>query len=242
VLHYLDTGLEVDDVLGLVMAERRETATAPWLMLNMVTSVDGATAVNHGSTRLSDGDDRTLFHALRAVPDVILVGAGTVRAEDYRPVKIGDDTMETRRAMGMTSKPRLAIVSGRLDLDADAKVFTDPDNQPVVITRASADPGKIEELSAVAEIVTLPDVDAESIIGSLSSAKVILCEGGPTLNGQLAQAGLVDEINWTISPQLVSGDSKRILCGEVLSPPTRMRLDRALKGEWSLFLRYLRED
>jgi riboflavin-specific deaminase-like protein len=240
VLHNLDTGAPIHDVLALLMAEVRQTETGPWVMLNIVTSVDGATAVDHGSTGLSDDDDRTVFHALRAVCDVILVGAGTVRAEDYGPVKISAEIQEMRREMGMASKPRLAVVTGRLDLDPDARLFSDPDNQPVVITRADADPSRIEALSPMAEIVTLSEVDARSIVGSLSAAKVILCEGGPTLNGQLADADLVDEVNWTISPWLVSGDAKRMMDGEVVSPPTSMRLDRALRGDRSLFLRYLR--
>jgi riboflavin biosynthesis pyrimidine reductase len=240
VLTQLGTGEPVDDVLGLVMAEGRHGPGRPWVLLNMVSSIDGATAVDGGSTALSDDDDRALFHVLRAVPDVILVGAGTVRAENYRPVSLPEASVERRRRAGMTPVPRLAVVSGRLDLDPGARVFSDPSQPPLVITGPSADWERMEQLAGLADVVTLPGLGAEEVIGALGGAKVILCEGGPSLNAQLMAAGLVDEVNWTISPLLVSGGSKRIASGDPVDPPTEMRLARALAGDRSVFLRFVR--
>jgi riboflavin biosynthesis pyrimidine reductase len=241
VLFNIQTGSPVDDILGLVFSEPRSSGTGrPWVMLNIVSSIDGATAVDQGATALSDDDDRALFHVLRAVSDVILVGAGTVRAEDYRPVKSTEASREARRDRGMTPVARLAIVSGRLNLDPGARVFSDPDNRPLVLTGSTALPDRVEALSEVADVLTLETIDGVGIVGALS-AKVVLCEGGPTLNGQLALAGVVDEVNWTVSPVLVSGDSKRMTTGEEVRPPTAMRLERALKGDRSLFLRYVRD-
>ncbi len=79
------------------------------------------------------------------------------------------------------------------------------------------------------------------MLDQLSAASVILLEGGPSLNGQFARAGLIDELNLTISPSLRGGDSKRIAGNDPIDPPFDMRLDRALIGERSLFLRYLSE-
>jgi riboflavin biosynthesis pyrimidine reductase len=69
----------------------------------------------------------------------------------------------------------------------------------------------------------------------------VLLEGGPSLNGDFAKAGLIDEINLTIAPSVVSGDSRRIISGEGLRPPTEMRVDRVLRGDEALFVRYLKE-
>ena len=90
----------------------------PWVLLNMVTSVDGATAVEGRSAGLGGAADQTVFHVLRSVPDVILVGAATVRAERYGPPRTSQAHQAARQARGQAPFPRLAIVSGRLDLDA----------------------------------------------------------------------------------------------------------------------------
>jgi riboflavin biosynthesis pyrimidine reductase len=66
----------------------------------------------------------------------------------------------------------------------------------------------------------------------------VLCEGGPTLNAQLAH-GLLDQLCLTVSPQLVGGDSKTILTGLELAAPLRLTLGSALVADSELFLRYL---
>ena len=230
------------DVFDLYLNDHRSVEGRPWVMLNMVASVDGATALRGTSTDLGDDDDLRLFHVLRTVPDVILVGAGTVRAEDYGPVALNEERRALREAQGRSSTPLLAIVTGRLNLDPDAKVFSNSDYRPMVITSTNADPGKLALLGDAAEVVILGELTPDAIVRQLGAASVILCEGGPTLNGQFVASGLVDEINVTISPLLVSGNSSRIAHGEEADPPLGMRLDRALRGERSLFLRYLKSD
>jgi len=68
---------------------------------------------------------------------------------------------------------------------------------------------------------------------------VVLAEGGPSLNHQLVDAGLVDELNLTISPLLAGGTAKRILAGPALKVPVGLRLDRVLTDDGFLFCRYL---
>ena len=228
------------DVLDLFMNDTRSVEDRPWVMLNMIASIDGATTVDGTSTALGDGDDRAVFQALRAVPDVILVGAGTVRAEDYGPVALDEERRARRETQGRASVPLLAIVTGRLNLDHEAKVFSNSEYRPMVITGTDANPATLALLGDAAEVVILDEVTPEAILGQLGAASVILCEGGPTLGGQFVVSGLVDEINVTVSPLLVSGDSTRIAHGEEADPPLGMRLDRVLVGERSLFLRYLR--
>lgn len=239
-IHELDPERPVTDVTDRVVAEERGAPDRPWVMLNMVTSVDGATTVEGGATPLSDSDDRELFSALRSIADVILVGAGTVRAENYRPVTPDPDRMDARVARGQRSAPRLVIVSGRLEFDTGARVFSDPDHQPTILTSEDADPDRVRSLSQIADVIAVPTLDGASIIGALAAERLVLCEGGPTLNGALVTDDKVDEVNWTIAPLLASGSSKRMISGAELSPLAEMVLDRTWLGDRSLFVRYLR--
>ena len=238
-LRHLDTGEPVD-LLAMLFAEGRDSEERPWIMFNMVASVDGGTAVDGSASPLNDPDDKMLFHALRAVSDVILVGAETVRAEDYGPPRLDDEQIARRRQAGLADLPRLVIATRSADLDPGARVFSDPDRQTMVVTGIDADPGRVEALEEVAEVAQLEDLSPAGIIDHLGDADVILCEGGPSLNGQFFAGGLVDEIDLTISPMVISGKSARIAHGDNAEPPMEMRLDRALIGEASLFLRYLR--
>lgn len=234
-----DTG-PVDDLLGLVLGSKRVVPGRPWVLLDMVASLDGATTVEGRSSGLGDDDDIAMFKALRAVPDVILVGAGTARAEDYGPVRLDEESLERRRALGKEDLPRLAVVTGRLDLDPDARLFSKPENPTIVITGPAADPDRRRAMEAVAELVVLDDLNVEAVVAFLGQAEVILCEGGPGINSQLAAAGLIDEVNLTVAPVMVGGVSKRIVEGVPVDPLIDMDLDRILSGDRSLFFRYLR--
>jgi riboflavin biosynthesis pyrimidine reductase len=225
----------------MLFAESRDGGDRPWMMFNMVASVDGATAVEGSATPLNDPDDKNLFRALRSIPDMILVGAETVRAEDYGPVRLADDQIAKRREEGLDDLPRLVIATRGADLDPAARVFSDDENPPLIVTGTDVDRMRVEALGDVAEVAQIEDLSPSGILDRLDDADVILCEGGPTLNGQFFASSLVDEINLTIAPQVVSGRSSRIAHGEVADPPLPMRLARMLIGDASLFLRYLRD-
>jgi riboflavin-specific deaminase-like protein len=232
------TGSEVRGLEDVVLGEDRPRR--PWVMLNMVTSIDGATTVAGGSTPLSDDDDRRLFHTLRAISDVVLVGAGTVREENYHPVKVDETAAARREARGQQSSPRLVIVSGRLALDPEARVFSDPGHRPTVIGSVSADAERVDRLREVADLVLLDGLSGTAIVDALGVEGRVLTEGGPTLNAVLLADGVVDEIDWTLAPVVVGGDSKRMVDGPLGREPVGFQLARVWQGERSLFLRYVR--
>ena len=181
------------------------------MMINMVASVDGATVVDGRSDQLGGPGDRQVFRALRGVADMILVGAGTVRAEGYQPPRTPDDRMAVVRATaGRSARPRLVVVSGRLDLDPMAPLFAERlpvDQPPLVATVRSASADRRAALEPVADLIALGEtrVDLTGLLATLGDlgARTVLCEGGPDLNHQLLAAGLVDELCLTISPMLV---------------------------------------
>ncbi len=176
-------------------------AARPWVLVNMVASTDGATAVDGVSGSLGGEPDRVVFGAIRAVADVILVASGTVRAEGYHAPRTPDALLVAgpgRR--GQAPHPRLAIVSGSLEMDRSSSVFVDarPEARPIVVTSARADPDRRAALARVADVVEAGDahVDLAGAVAALGArgAAVVLTEGGPSLLGQLAAADLIDEL------------------------------------------------
>jgi len=239
-----------DPVTSYLTDDRPAPPGRPWILISMVASVDGATTVNGRSGGLGGPGDRRVFQALRGSADMILVGAGTVRAESYRPPQTADDQIMAHRvAQGRAPRPRLVVVSSSLELEPTAPLFADhsiEDPLPLVATVTSAPPSRREALTAVAELVACGAnrVDLTGLLAVLDDigAGVVLCEGGPGLNHQLLAAGLVDELCLTISPNLVGGvggDVHSLLAGSSLPIPARLHLDRVLSEDDYLFCRYL---
>lgn len=234
----------IDPVAAYRDDERPGTTDQPWVLLNMVTSLDGATAVEGASAGLSSAGDKIVFRALRSVADVILVGAGTWRDEGYRPPRTSEQDQAWRIEQGRPPFPRIAVVSGRLDLDPTAAFFTDTPTRPIVITTEAADPDRVERLATVADVIaagttTLDMTEALAALGR-SGARVVLCEGGPTLNESLLAASLVDELCLTLAPLLAGGPSARAVTGAASIVPEELCLQRVLEDEGFLLLRYTR--
>ena len=230
------------DPVTLYASDRRDPhPDRPWLMLNMVTSADGATSSGGVSGGLSSPEDREVFAAIRAVADVILVGAETVRRESYGPPKIRPEVAEGRANRSQAPRPRLAIVSRSLDLDFAAPLFDDHP-PPMLFTVAEPPADRLARAEAVAEVHRLgaDRVDMAEVLHQIgqAGARVVLAEGGPSLNGQLLAAGLLDELCWTISPTLAGGDTPRM--AQAVPPRLdQLRLVRVLAQDHTLFLRYL---
>lgn len=214
----------------------------PWVRANFIASLDGAATVDGLSGALNDAEDTRLLVLLRRLADVVLVGAGTVRAEGYGGLGLGEADREWRRERGMPPEPRLALVTSALDLSPDDDVFRAL--RPLVMTHSSAPSDKQDALREVAEIITCGDdaLDIPTMINTLAEYGLghILTEGGPQLFGSLIAADAVDELCLTVAPVLEGGEAMRISRG---GPPALrpMRLGHALPGEDMLFLRYERQ-
>jgi riboflavin biosynthesis pyrimidine reductase len=232
--------VEVDAAIWNELRHRRDGA---WVVANMISSVDGAATVEGRSGALGGPADKAVFMALRGVADVVLVGAGTVRAERYGPPKLDDSTIARRVEAGRQRLPRIAMVSGSLDIDLALPVFADPTLRPVVITHARHDPVRRTALDDVADVWEVGEdtVDVTRALAQLATAGagVVLCEGGPSLLGQLHVADLVDEWCVTLGPVAAAGAARRI--ATTATPEVReLTLDRLWEDDGLLFLRYLR--
>ena len=218
-------------------------AGRPSMRVNMIASVDGATAVDGVSGGLGGPADRAVFMHLRSVADVVLVGAGTVRAEGYGPPRLPAELREARRRRGQAPLPRLAVVSRSCALDWDAPIFRDTASRPIVVTVERAPAERRAAAARVADVVTagVEEVDLAAALGALAGmgAGSVLAEGGPRLNGALAAAGLIDELCLTVAPRLAGGESARIVAGPP-APGGGPSLEPAFVGEEDgfLFLRW----
>lgn len=245
------------DVDALVAADKRTAAAdRPWVLVNMIASLDGAFFGPDGrSGQLSDSADRQMFRSLRGIADVILAGATTVRVENYGAPRLSADAQAARRERGQAPLPRMATVSASLRLDPTARLFSEapPDQPPIVLTTQEAlkalqteNPDLAASLADVAELRAYGQ-DALDWARALQEfrreARVVLLEGGPTVNAQLIAGDLVDEFCLTLSPSVVvrSGVGGPV-AGAAGTTLRRFRLNRVLEQDDFLFLRYLRAE
>lgn len=215
----------------------------PRVRMNFITSLDGAVTLDGSSGGLGDAADRAAMQAIRTLADVIVVGAGTVRAEGYGGVKVGEADASWRESCGWAPQPRLAIVSNRLELDPQHPVFAQAVTRPIVVTHAAAPETERAALAEVADVLVCGEdtVDVEATLDTLArlGLRQVLCEGGPGLFGALLEAGLVDELCLSLSPMLVGGDAGRIVRG-ASEAARRMRLVHAMPAGDLVLLRYAR--
>jgi riboflavin biosynthesis pyrimidine reductase len=235
-----DSVADVDP--AVVYADLPRNAHRPGVRLNMIVSVDGGTSWGGVSGALGGAADKALFPVLRSFADVVLVAAGTMRAESYGPARLAAPMREARVQRGQSAVPRIAVVSRSCRLEWDSAFFTAAAERPVVITVSSAPEADRARAAEVADVIVSgeEDVDLAGALDALRDrgAANVLAEGGPTLNGELARVGLLDELCVSLSPRLASGDAKRIISGSTLDELAELTLVSICEEDDFLFLRY----
>lgn len=230
--------IEAADAVAHLDLGSRAPAGRPYVVLNMVATLDGKAAVD-GTTRGLGGEaDRALFHGLRTQADAILVGAGTVRVERYgRAIK--DPARRAQRERdGLEPEPIMVIVSSRLNLPADLPLLQEEGARVVIATSADHD---LEGVKADVTYIRAGD-DLPVLLARLREehgVRSVLCEGGPTLNVHMMAAAMVDELFMSIDPVIVGGrDAMTIVAGRQLHQPVKGELISLLHGEDGLFGRW----
>jgi len=208
-------GLDVET--GLCAAEAAEInagffcrlrAGRPLVTLKLATSLDGRIATGQGESQWITGPPaRERAHALRAAHDAIMVGTGTV---------IADDPQLTCRLPGLAHRSPVRVVIDRhLRIPPTMRLITDARAVPTwVLTLPSADPTRRQALVShgvtVIEIDADPDgtVDLAAALAALGERGItrLLVEGGGYLAAAFARAGLVDRLVWVHAPMLIGGD------------------------------------
>ncbi|CUR54765.1 Riboflavin biosynthesis protein RibD domain protein [metagenome] len=212
-----------------------------WVRAMMVTTLDGAAAGPDGlSGSISSEIDKAVFDAVRRLADVVLVGAGTIRAERYGPMVAKPEDAAARADQGSAPAPVLAVVSPSLDLPWDEPMWAASTIRPIVLTLSgSASEERLARAGEHAEVVVLPgeSVDPSALLDLLEARGLrrIVCEGGPSLLAAIAAADLLDEADITISPMLVGNAPQTPSFGV----PRRFDLAHVISGDGFLMNRYL---
>lgn len=214
--------LHLDELDDRALAAAYAAPRPRWLRLNFVATVDGAATGADGlSGSINNDADGRVFALLRRLADVIVVGAGTVRDEGYRPNDL-PFVVVTRRGCVPPS-----LRAGDL-----GRVY--------VATGADA-PGLAETRELLGDRALVLGEHGPDLVRLRSELwerglEQVLCEGGPSLASDLVAAGLVDELCATIVPRWVGGVSPRILRGPDLTADlalhTLIEADGTLLGRW----------
>jgi riboflavin-specific deaminase-like protein len=231
--------LTADELVGELDFGDRAPAGRPYVVVNMVATVDGRASLAGRTAPLSSLPDRQLFHALRTRVDAVMVGAGTLRAERYGRLIRDAARREQRLAAGLAPDPLAVVVSASLALASDVPIFQAPEQRVVAIT---ASDGNVDACAAQIEYLRSSPVELAGALAHLRAdggVRSILCEGGPHLNASLLAAGLVDELFLTIFPKLAGGTGALTIVGDSpLFDPPPLELVWLLESDGELFARY----
>ena len=223
--------------------------TRPLVRGNAIAGLDGAATTDGTSGGLGGPGDRRLFALQRELADVIVVGAGTARAENYGGARLTVSQRQSRRRRGQPEVPPIALVTRSGVLEHDLPVLTGSEVPPLVLTCTAAAGIAQGRLGRAAEVLDCSGADPGAVDLAVALQRLadrdllrVLTEGGPSLLGAFVTQRLLDELCLTTAPVLVSGTAVRIAtdAAEVLS---RMRRAHVLADDAGyLYSRYTRED
>ena len=206
-------GIEVWGGLRAVEADRLNEAYfkhkrtgQPFVTLKLALTLDGCVATSTGHSRWVTGPGtREMVHELRDQADAVLVGSGTVLADDPQ--------LTTRLPREDVRHPLRVVVDSYARTPVTARVLSQAEGQVLVAVVEQAPPERLAALQATgAEVLALPAdagrVRLEALLAELGRRNVmgVLCEGGPTLATALATKGLIDKYLLCYAPKFVGGD------------------------------------
>ncbi len=216
----------------------------PFVRFNFVAAADGAATSGGLSAGLGNDGDKRIFAVLRRLADVVLVGAGTIRAEGYGGSLVDDDARSWRAEHGLAEHPAVAVVSGSLNLDPAGSFFSGAPVRPLVLTSASAPADRRAALEDVADVVDCGEdtVGVPAVLAELRRRSLlrVLCEGGPAVLGDFTRSDAVDELCLSISALLAGGDGPRITVGDSPEHAVALTLASLLTEDSALYARYRR--
>jgi riboflavin-specific deaminase-like protein len=214
-----------------LLGEPRE-GERPYLAINMVATADGRAALDGSAVGIGSPADKRLMRELRAEADVVLHGAGTVRA-DPLSARVPPDLVAQRVASGLSPQPLGAIITRSGNLPPHHPYY---ESATVVYVTSDSDVPVHESTVEVCHVGSVSDVIRD--LGR-RGARRILCEGGPTLNAALFEAHLIDDVFLTIAPKLVAGEEPlTVVKGPRFAEVIHLDIKSLIELEGELFLHY----
>ncbi|HEX2174891.1 MAG TPA: pyrimidine reductase family protein [Nocardioidaceae bacterium] len=230
--------------IARLYAYPKEQDRPAWVRANFVSTLDGAaTGEDSKAGSINTRADREVFALMRAHADVILVGAGTARAESYRR----PTAAERWRRLGLRAErpphPALAVVSRSADVPPLLAKHHEDTGEVILVTCTEAGQEAISlarETLGDDHVVVLggSSVDLATAVGELAQRGLgrVLCEGGPHLLHDVIAAGCLDELCLTLSPKVIAGEHLRILAGDPVDgdfvPRVLIESEGTLLGRW----------
>lgn len=218
--------------------ERRDPSR-PYVILNVVASVDGRTTIQGKSSRIGSEVDRRAMRTLRSKADAVMIGANTLRAEN---LSLGLDEFSSG------PQPIAVIVTETGDVPLETNLIVAEQQEVLVVIAQDTPESKINRLRERASVLRVPSapsggVNLQQTLEALRAERgveLLLVEGGPSLNHALISAHLADELFLTLAPKLLGGtptESLAILNGPALVIRDINLISTHLAGN-ELFLRY----
>ena len=245
-LSLLGGGAADDDTLFRLYSYP-DALTRPLVRGNAIASLDGGATTGGTSGGLGGPGDRRLFALQRELADVIVVGAGTARAEGYGGVRLTAPQRQSRQRRGQSEVPPIALVTRSGVLERDLPVLTGSEVTPLILTCTAAAGDVRLRLGSAVEVLDCSGADPGAVDLAVALQRLadrglprVLTEGGPSLLGAFVAQRLLDELCLTTAPVLVGGTAVRIAAdaSDVLS---RMRRAHVLADDGGyLYSRYTR--
>lgn len=188
------------------------SSARPYIFINSAMSADGKLSTfERRQVKISGKADFDRVDALRAGADAIMVGIGTVLADDPSLTVKSEQRRQERIAAGKEENPVRVIVDSRARTPTDADIFKKGKGRKIIAVSESADKQKTEALSKMPDtkvIVSGRDrVDLEEMAVRLKKEGIdrLMVEGGATLNYGLISAGLADELMIFVGNLIIGG-------------------------------------
>lgn len=210
------------------------------VVTNFVTTVDGRGTINDSSSQIGSKTDHMLMKRVRSLVDAVVHGAGTVRAEGLFAGVPQPYTRE-REARGLQPQPLCVLVGGH----AKVRIQGDParlreTHVVVFVPQRAPEPESPVEIGIHRLEGDHPrPEDVVRVLAKHYGATRLLVEGGPTINNAFLQAGLINELFWTLAPKVAGGgDAPNMFEGPALPSAARLKLVSIYENEGELYLRY----
>ena len=232
-------GAPVDDA-SLAALYTAQPRPGPWVRANFATSLDGAiTGPDGKSGSINSAADHVVFELLRALSDVVVVGAGTLRSEGYTALTVQDRWRTTRSDLGIASALRLVCVSNSGQVPPRLRAASPG---AVLLATHSGSRGLAEAREMLGEqqvLVCGKDAVDDRLLVSLLAERGwnrILSEGGPHLASSMVAAGVLDEVCLSLTPLVVGASGPRITTAAAVpttySPHVLVEEDGTVMGRW----------
>lgn len=214
---------------------------------NAIASLDGGATTGGTSGGLGGAGDRFLFAVHRELADVIVVGAGTARAENYGGARMSVAQRRRRQSRDQAEIPPIALVTRSGMVARDLPVLSESEAQPLVLTCASAAGDARRRVGSRAEVIDCSGGDRDRVDLGVALERLaargmtrVLTEGGPSLLGAFIAAGLLDEMCLTTAPVLVGGAAVRVAGGGGDGLTALRRAHVLTDSDGYLYTRYVR--